>query len=70
VLSVRRGINVFAPCISELTEFEKELWNRTEKYLYKKYKGYNVCAYLLDEAELPLAMESHGFKMLLPITLL
>lgn len=62
VLSARRGINVLAPCISEQTEFEKEIWNRTEKYYTEANKKYNVCAYPLNEAELPLAMELYGFK--------
>ena len=62
VLSARRGINVLAPCISEQTEFEKEIWNRTEKYYSEINKKYSVCAYPLNEAELPLTMELHGFK--------
>ena len=62
VLSVRRGINVLAPCISEQTEFEKEIWNRSEKYYTEANKKYNVCTYPLSEAELPLTMELHGFK--------
>lgn len=62
VLSVRRGINVLAPSISEQTEFEKEIWNRTEKYYTEANKKYKVCAYPLNEAELPLTMEAHGFK--------
>lgn len=52
VLCARRGINVLAPCISEQTEFEKELWNRTEKYYSEANKKYSVCAYPLNEAEL------------------
>lgn len=62
VLSVRKGINIDAPCISEETEFEEEIWNRAEKYYTETKEKYGVGAYPLSEAELPLTMESYGFK--------
>lgn len=62
VLSSRRGINIIAPCILEQTEFEKEIYSRTEKYYLETDKEYNVCAYPLDERELPLTMQRYGFK--------
>lgn len=62
VLSVRRGITVYAPCITEQTEFEKEIWNRAEKYVAESDREHGVCAYPLSEAELPQVMESHGFR--------
>ena len=62
VLSARRGINIAAPCISEKTEFEKELWKRVEKQLAEVDKKYSICAYPQNEAELPLCMEQYGFR--------
>jgi ubiquinone/menaquinone biosynthesis C-methylase UbiE len=62
VLSARRGINVIAPCVSEQTDFEKDIWKRTEIFYKETDKKYNVCAYPLNEAELPLCMEQYGFR--------
>ena len=62
VLSARRGINIMAPCISEKTEFEKELWKRVEQKLAEVDEKYSVCAYPQNEAELPLCMEQYGFR--------
>lgn len=62
VLSARRGINMEAPCIMEQSEFEKEIWQRTEKYFEETMKKYNVCAYPQNEMEMPLSMEKYGFR--------
>ncbi len=62
VLSARRGIHITAPCISEKTEFEKELWKRAEKQLAEVDEKYFICAYPQNEAELPLCMEQYGFR--------
>lgn len=62
VLSARRGINIAAPCIMEQSEFEKEVWQRTEKYFEETKKKYNVCAYPQSEMEMPLCMERYGFR--------
>ena len=62
VLSARRGINIPAPCISEKTEFEKDLWKRVEQKLAEVNEKYFICAYPQNEAELPLCMEQYGFK--------
>lgn len=62
VLSARRGINIQAPCIKEQSEFEKEIWARTEKALMEVKKKYNACAYPLSENELPTYMEKYGFR--------
>lgn len=62
VLSARRGINILAPCISEQTEFENNIYTRTKKYYDEIDKKYNVCAYPLNERELPLTMQKYGFK--------
>ena len=55
-----REITVYAPM--EQTEFEKEIWNRAEKYVAESDREHGVCAYPLSEAELPQVMESHGFR--------
>jgi len=62
VLSARRGINIAAPCIREQSEFEKEIWKRTEKQLAEVDEKFSVCAYPQNEAELPLCMEQYGFR--------
>ncbi|MBQ8315034.1 MAG: methyltransferase domain-containing protein, partial [Lachnospiraceae bacterium] len=62
VLSARRGINITAPCISEQTAFEKEIWKRAEKQLAEVDEKYSVCAYPQNESELPLCMEQYGFR--------
>jgi len=62
VLSARRGVNISAPCIAEQTEFETEIYNRTEVYFKEADEKYNVCAYPLTESELPQTMQKHGFK--------
>ena len=62
VLSARRGINIAAPCISEQSEFEKEIWKRAEKQLAEVDEKFSVCAYPQNESELPLCMEQYGFR--------
>ena len=62
VLSARRGIHVPAPCVREETEFERELWRRTEPYFRETHAKYSVCGYPQSEAELPLCMERYGFR--------
>lgn len=62
VLSARKGINIEAPCIAEQSEFERDIWQRTEKIFADMVKKYNVCAYPQSEMEMPLLMERHGFK--------
>lgn len=62
VLSARRGISIPAPCISEETEFEQDIWRRADSYFGETHTKYRVCEYPQSEAELPLCMEKHGFK--------
>ena len=62
VLSARRGINITASCISEQSEYEKEIWKRAEKPLAEVDKKFSVCAYPQNESELPLCMEQYGFR--------
>lgn len=62
VLSARRGINIPAPCISEETEFEQDIWRRADKYFREIHTKYKVCEYPQNEAELPLCMEKYGFR--------
>lgn len=62
VLSARRGINISAPCINEISEFEKDIWQRVDKHYAEVNKKYEVCSYPQNEAEMPLCMEKYGFK--------
>ena len=62
VLSARKGINISAPCIMEESDFEKEIWQRAEKFYDQTREKYKICAYPQNEAEIPLNMEKYGFK--------
>lgn len=62
VLSARRGINISAPCITVKSEYEKNIWQRAEKYFSEINDKYAVCAYPQSENELPLCMEKYGFR--------
>lgn len=62
VLSARKGVNISAPCIMEESEFEKDIWQRVEKFCSETFEKFEVCAYPQDEAELPLHMEKYGFR--------
>lgn len=64
VLSVRRGINIKAPFISEESEFEKEIYGRKEieKSYEEIHKKHGIGAYSLTELELPQTMAKYGFK--------
>ena len=62
VLSARRGINIPAPCISEETEFEQDIWRRADPYFREAHVKYKVCEYPQSEAELPRCMEKYGFR--------
>lgn len=60
-LSVRRSIDVKAPVESASSPLEEAIWKRVEA----RYGAFNreagVGAYAMDERELPLTMERHGF---------
>lgn len=62
VLSARKGINITAPCISEKSAFEKEIWKRAEQQMAEVDEKFSVCAYPQNESELPLCMEQYGFR--------
>ena len=62
VLSSRKGISIPAPCISEETEFEQDIWQRAERFFGETHRKYDICAYPQNEAELPLCMEKYGFR--------
>ena len=62
VLSARKGIHHEAPCIAVQSDFEKEIWKRTEEICMKADKENAVCAYPKSEAEMPRLMESYGFR--------
>ena len=62
VLSARRGVNFYAPCIAEQSDFENEIWNRVSKRIEESNKEYDVCLYPMTEQEYPLCMEKYGFR--------
>ena len=62
VLSARRGINISAPCVLEQSDFEKEIWNRTENRYNEIEKEFGVCLYPMSEQEYPLCMQKYGFN--------
>jgi len=60
VLSSRKGITVRAACLAE-SEYEQAFWEKVSKFDNSMEK-YAVCKYPMSEAELPAAMEIHGFR--------
>jgi len=58
-LSSRRSIQCAAPCLADSPE-ETEFWNRCPD-LKAEMEKYGVGRFGLTEAELPAAMEAHGF---------
>jgi ubiquinone/menaquinone biosynthesis C-methylase UbiE len=62
VLSSRRGINILADCVTEQSEFEKDIWKKAEKYLKEIEDKCAVCMYPQSEAEIPSNMQKYGFK--------
>ena len=63
VLSARPGrVNIAAPCISEITEFEQEIYDRTDTYFWEANETYGVCKYPRTEREMPLLMQNAGFR--------
>jgi len=62
VLSARRGINISASVINEMSDFENELRQRTDNYYQSIDDKYGVGKYGCTEQELALAMAKHGFK--------
>ncbi len=61
VLSGRKGIVHNAPCISETSEFEKEIWARVSDVCEEMDRKNAVCAFPMNEMEMPKAMERYGF---------
>ena len=62
VLSSRRGINHTAPCISEETDFEKEIWARADERFCNIHKKYDIGSYPMNEQEYPICMHKYGFS--------
>lgn len=60
VLSSRKGIHLMPSCIT-WNEYEQAFWKKAEQY-DDLMKQYDVCKYSMSEAELPAAMERHGFR--------
>ena len=62
VLSARRGVNFYAPCIAEQSDFENEIWSRVSKRIEEINKEHSICLYPMTEQEYPLCMEKYGFR--------
>ena len=62
VMSVRKSINLAAPCIAKQSDFEKNIWERVQPCLKQVEEKYHVCDYPQSEIELPRCMETYGFK--------
>ena len=60
VLSARKGVNVYAKCLVKRPE-EEGFWKKVEQY-DDTMERYAVCKYPMSEAELPLALQTHGFQ--------
>lgn len=62
VLSVRKSISVKADCISNETDFEKNIWEKTAQAHADIFTKYMIGAYAQNEAEIPMNMLKYGFK--------
>lgn len=62
VLSARKGIVHHAPCVSEMSDFEKAIWERVSDVCKEMDEKAGVCAYPMSEMELPKEMEKYGFR--------
>ena len=62
VLSARRGYNIPAPCIAEMTDLEREVYAAIAPYDAENDKAYGIAAYATDERGIPSAMEQYGFR--------
>lgn len=60
VLSARKGIHVYAKCLAKRAD-EEAFWKKVEQY-DDTMERYAVCKYPMSEAELPLALQKHGFQ--------
>ena len=62
VLSSRRGYNIPAPCIANLTETERRVYEAIEPYDRALNASVGVGAYVTDERGIPAALEQYGFR--------
>ena len=62
VLSVRKGVNIAAPCVMEENELESAVWARVEERMTEAQAARKVCQYPMSEAEYPRVMERYGFR--------
>lgn len=60
VLSARKGVNVYAKCLTK-NAYEEAFWKKVEKY-DDTMERYDICKYPMSEAELPLALQAYGFR--------
>lgn len=60
VLSARKGIHVYAKCLTKRPE-EEAFWKKVEQY-DDTMDRFSVCKYPMSEAELPLELQIHGFQ--------
>ncbi|MHB1483349.1 MAG: class I SAM-dependent methyltransferase [Saccharofermentanales bacterium] len=62
VLSSRKSINIVSEAISKSSDFENEMYKKTEALFKAADEKYNVCKYPMTEQELPEEMAKYGFK--------
>lgn len=61
VLSARRGVNIEADCVTQQSDFERDIWARVSERCRNMDRDLGVGRYAMSERELPQAMEAHGF---------
>jgi len=57
-----RGHRAINYSVNEISDFEKEIWQRTDKDYKAMDEKYAVCKYGCSEQELPKIMSEYGFK--------
>lgn len=60
VLSARKGVHIYAKCLAKRVE-EEAFRKKVEQY-DDTMERFSICKYPMSEAELPLALQTHGFK--------
>ncbi len=61
-LNPSRWVKHYSECVTEMSDFENDLWKRTEKYFSEVNQKYNVGKYGLNEMERLREIEKHGFR--------
>src|SRR5699024_11992740 len=63
LMILRPRITTLFPYTTLFRSREQNFWDKARKYDHTR-EQYEICRYPMSEAELPLAMESYGFRQI------